>query len=64
MKNFNIKKGTRIEAKKMIMVVTGENEKAFLGYYEYKGNPVGQCSILKDMFSNPHFMNGITIISE
>ena len=46
------------------MVVTGETEKAFLGYHEYKGKVVGQCSIAKDMFTNPHYMNNIKVINE
>jgi len=58
-----ITKGTKIESNKMIMVVTGENEKSFLGYHEYKGQIVGQCSIAKDMFNNPHYMNNITILN-
>ena len=57
-----ITKGTKIESNKMLMVITGETEKAFLGYHEYKGKAVGQCSILKEMFSNPHYMNNIKII--
>ena len=59
-----IKKGTKIEANKMIMVVTGETEKAFLGYHEYKGKLVGQCSIAKDMFTNNHYMKNIKIIND
>jgi hypothetical protein len=47
----------------MVMVVTGENEKAYLGYHEYKGKIVGQLSIAKDMFTNPHYMNDIKIIN-
>jgi hypothetical protein len=60
---LNITKGTKIESNNMIMVVTGENEKAYLGYIEYKGNAVGQCSLLKEMFTNPHYMNGIKILN-
>ena len=56
-----VTKGTRIESNKMVMIVTGETETAFLGYHEYKGKIVGQISIAKDMFTNPHYMNGITI---
>jgi hypothetical protein len=59
---MKITKGTKIECNKMIMVVTGENEKSFLGYYEYKGKIAGQCSIAKDMFINPHYMNNIKIL--
>ena len=61
MTTLNIKKGTKIESNKLVMIVTGENEKAFLGYHEYKGEIVGQCSIAKDMFTNPHYMNNINI---
>lgn len=50
-------KGDKIEANKMIMVITGESETAYLGFYEYKGKPVGQCSLLKEMLENPHFKN-------
>ena len=56
-----IVKGTKIESNKLVMVVTGETETAFLGYHEYKGKVVGQCSIAKDMFTNPHYMNNIII---
>lgn len=59
MKAKDIKKGDRIEANKLIMVVTGETETAFLGYLEYKGKPAGQCSLAKDMFTNPHFCSTI-----
>lgn len=58
-----IKKGTKIESKKMIMVVTGENETSYLGYIEYNGKPVGQCSMLKSMFENPHFKKDIKILN-
>ena len=61
MKTLKITKGTKIESKSLVMVVTGETEKAFLGYHEYKGKIVGQCSIAKDMFTNPHYMNNIKI---
>ena len=57
-----IKKGTKIISNKLVMVITGETEKAFLGYHEYKGKIVGQCSISKDMFSNPHYMGNIEIL--
>ncbi len=57
----SIIKGSKIKSNNMVMVVTGITETAFLGYFEYKGRSVGQCSILKEMFSNPHYMNGITI---
>lgn len=50
-------KGDKIEANKMVMVITGETDKAYLGFYEYKGKPVGQCSLLKEMLENPHFKN-------
>jgi len=63
MESFKIVKGTRIESNKMVMVVTGENEKSFLGFHEYKGVIVGQCSIAKDMFKNPHYANNISIIN-
>ena len=63
MNTAQITKGTKIESNNMVMVVTGENEKAYLGYIEYKGNAVGQCSLLKQMFTNPHYMNGIKIIN-
>ena len=64
MTNSTITKGTKIESNKLVMVVTGETEKAFLGYHEYKGKVVGQCSIAKDMFTNPHYMNNIKITNE
>jgi len=57
-----ITKGTKIESNKMLMVVTGETEKAFLGYYEYKGKMAGQCSLLKEVITNIHFENRIKIV--
>jgi hypothetical protein len=63
MTNLNIKKGTKIESNKIIMVVTGENEKAYLGYISYKDKAVGQCSMLKEMFTNPHYCNNIKILN-
>jgi hypothetical protein len=60
----DIKIGTMLEAKKMVMVVTGENAKRFLGYTLYKGKNVGECNIEKDMFKNPHYMYDIKIISK
>mgnify|MGYP007105317886 FL=1 len=50
----DIKRGTKIQAKSMVMVVTGESETAFLGYILYKGKPAGQISLAFDMFENPH----------
>lgn len=50
-------KGDKIEANKMVMVITGESKDSYLGFYEYKGKPVGQCSILKEQLENPHFAN-------
>ena len=64
MNTSKIKKGTKIESNKLVMVVTGETETAFLGYHEYKGKIVGQCSIAKDMFTNPHYVNNFKIINE
>lgn len=64
MENQTIKIGTKIESNKLVMVVTGENKRAFLGYHEYKGKVVGQCSIAKDMFTNPHYCNSIKITNE
>mgnify|MGYP000916723465 FL=1 len=64
MNTSKIRKGTKIESNNLVMVVTGETEKAFLGYHEYKGKVVGQCSIAKDMFTNPHYMNNIKVINE
>lgn len=61
--NLKISKGTKLVSHKMVMVVTGETETSFTGYYEYKGTIVGQCSICKDMFFNPHYMNDIKIIN-
>ena len=64
MTTSKITKGTRIESNKLVMVVTGETDTAFIGYHEYKGKIVGQCSIAKDMFTNPHYMNNIKITNE
>jgi len=56
---MKLKKGDKIESKKMTMVVTGETHKSYLGYYEYKGKPIGQCSILKETLNNPHYRKNI-----
>lgn len=61
---MKITKGSRIESHSMIMVVTGETETAYLGYHEYKGKIVGQCSLAKDMLTNPHYMNNIKVLSD
>lgn len=58
-----ITNGTRIESNKMTMVVTGENEKSYFGYHEYKGRAVGQCSLSKDIFTNPHYVKNIKVIN-
>lgn len=58
-----IKIGSKIESNKMIMVITGENKTSFLGYHEYKGRAVGQCSILKETITNPHYMNNIKVLN-
>lgn len=63
MQSTKITKGTKIEANKLIMVVTGETETSFLGYYEYKGNPVAQCSMLKSMIDHPHYSQNIKILN-
>lgn len=56
---MTLKKGDKIESKKMIMVITGETQTSYLGYYEYKERPIGQCSILKDTLNNPHYRKNI-----
>ena len=63
MNTSKITKGTKIECNKLVMVITGETEKAFLGYYQYKGKLAGQCSILKEMFTSPYYMKGIKFIN-
>jgi hypothetical protein len=57
-----LKKGARLEANKMIMVITGESKTAYLGYYEYKGKPAGQCSLLKSVFENAHLSKSLVVI--
>jgi len=61
--NLKISKGTKLVSHKMVMVVTGETKTRFTGYYEYKGTNAGECSMHKDMFFNPHYMNNIKIIN-
>ena len=58
----DIKRGTKIQAKSVVMVVTGESETAFLGYILYKGKPAGQISLAFDMFENPHYNSDLAII--
>jgi hypothetical protein len=60
---MKLNKGAVLEANKMIMVITGESKTAYQGYYEYKGKPVGQCSLAKDAFDNMHISKSIKIIS-
>jgi len=59
----HIVNGTRIESNKMVMVVTGKSETAFLGYISYKGKAVGQCSLNFEMFTNPHYSKNIKVLS-
>lgn len=61
-KKMELSKGDKIESNKMVMVITGESKDSYLGYHEYKGNPVGQCSILKTTLSNPHYSKGIKLL--
>jgi hypothetical protein len=56
-------KGDKIEANKMIMVITGERDDCYHGYYEYNGKAVGQCSISKELLSNPHFAQRVKKVS-
>lgn len=58
-----LKNGTKIISKSMVMVVTSRSETAYIGYIEYKGRPVGQCSILFEMFDNPHYIKDIDVIN-
>ena len=60
----DIKRGTKIQAKSMVMVVTGESETAFLGYILYKGKPAGQISLAFDTFENPHYNSDLAIIGD
>jgi len=57
--------GTRIEANKMVMVVTGETKTHFLGYYEYKGKIViaGECALDKEKITNPHYCHRLKILN-
>lgn len=64
MNTQEIKNGTKIIANGLVMIVTGENEKSYIGYNEYKGKNVGACLLYKDMFTNPHYMNSIQIIDQ
>lgn len=52
--------GSKIIANNMNMVVTKITDVRFFGYYEYKGKKI-ELSMCKDMFSNPHYMNNITV---
>jgi len=59
---MDLRKGDKIESQKMVMVITGETKTAYLGYHEYKGKPVGQCSILKETLENPHYTKNIKVL--
>lgn len=59
-----VKVGTKIISNKMVMIVTGENEKMFFGYFLYKGKNAGECTIHKSIFNNPHYKDGIQIIND
>ena len=60
---MKLQKGDKIEANKMIMVITGERDDCYHGYYEYNGRAVGQCSISKEVLSNPHFAQRVKKVS-
>lgn len=60
---MKITKGTKLKANGLIMVVTGENEKSFLGYLEYKGRPVGQTSMLKEHVNNKN-LSEVVVLDE
>lgn len=64
MAKLNITQGTKIISHNMEMVVTGETEKRYIGYILYKSENVGECSIEKSMFKNPHYMEGIEIVND
>jgi len=58
----DIKIGTRLESHKMIMVVTGESEKYFIGYLDFAGRNAGECLLAKDTLTNPHYNKNLKII--
>ena len=62
METSQIKIGTRIVANKLTMIVTGETQKYFKGYHEHNGKK-NDCTIYKETFSNPHYMNNIKILN-
>ena len=59
---MKLNKNDKIIANKMTMVITGETKTSYVGYHEYKGKPVGQCSILKETLDNPHYQLGMEVI--
>jgi len=59
---MKLNKGDKAIANKMVMVITGETKDAYLGYHEYNGKPVGQCSLLKSTLENLHLAKRIEVI--
>lgn len=64
MENLNIGIGSRITSHGMIMIITEETPTRFKGFREYKGVQMkNELSIQKSMFTNPHYMNGIKVLT-
>lgn len=60
-----LNKSAVLKANGMEIVITGETEKAYLGYLRIPNTtePIGQTSLLKNVFDNPHLSKRIQILS-
>ena len=61
---MEIKVGTRIVTKMGTMVVTGENAKNYLGYFDYRGKRGNDIRFPKERLNDPFYTNGMQIIND
>ena len=57
-----LKKYDKIISSQLEMVVVGKTKDAYLGRLEFKGEPVGQCSLLKSVVENHGYTKNIQIV--
>jgi len=59
---MTLKVGDKIESHKMVMVITEETDKAFIGYHEYKGEKGSKLVLTKETLVNPHYCKHIKLL--
>lgn len=57
-----LKKYDKIISSQLEIVVLGNTKDAYLGRLEFKGEPVGQCSLLKEIMENHDYTKNIQIV--